>query len=563
MPETRRLPVHPALAAAAPAQSRYGRQTASGAAPSIVKALGRLPYWSLAGIIVGFGAVLRIRQWTFGRSFWSDELYVAHNLRERSYLELLEPLAFSQSAPPGWLWLERLSLQLFGPTEQSMRLVPLLFGLALLPLVGWLGRRLMPPLTALTALLLVAIAPFLIAYSNELKPYSAEAFCVTLLVGTALLLTRRNRLTRRSGIEFWGIALVTSVLSIMAIPVAAALGVLIGLHTLVSPGQRWVQRLRELGRFLLPAPIWIIAALWIYVAVLAPGQNDAHLQAYWLGKAIYPYQPLTNVPATLDWLDSTYRSLARVPFVSWSAWIVVPLLVTGAVLWWRRVAALAVLILVTPLMVGLVGAAASVYPFTGRLALYTVPALLMLASLAVAAPDARHGVPSRVRRALGAALVIALAAPQLALDVTASTRPQHAFPQGGGANVADYRTALRHLSDERRPDDLFLATRLSWNSQSYYGPPADGYVAPAPPTGCPQRTVAELLAGRSRVWLFQITDWEEIENRDVIVRLGSRGGAVTERIFRGARLVRIDLPADVTVGADVCLVAPPDGAAVR
>lgn len=541
-------------ASAAPGSGRF--------APAWWGRLTQSPYWPVAGLIVALGAGLRVRQWAFGRSFWSDELYVVHNLRERGYLDLLKPLAFSQSAPPGWLWLERLSLEHFGATERSLRLVPLAFGLALLPLVAYLGRRLMPPMAGLAALLLVAVAPFLVAYSNELKQYSAETFCVTLLVGLALLLLR-DTLTWGSGVLFWAVSLAVSPLSTLAIPVTGTLGVLIGVHALARPGRPWAQRWREWGRFTATAPAWAVTVLVMYVFVLAPGLNDPHLKAYWLGKSIYPSQPLTDLPATLGWFAATCRSLAAVPFAAWSAWVIVPLLVIGGVLCWRRLPAVAVLILLSPLVVGLAGSAVSVYPFNGRLALYTVPACLMLASLAAAPPGARHLLLCWVRWAAGMALVVALVVPQLATDVVVTVQPERAFPQGGGANVADYRTALRYLDAERRARDLVLATTVSWNAQSFYGPPADGYVVPAGQDGCPKKPVSALLAGRSRIWLFQATSWGETENRDLIVRLGSGGAVVSERTFSGARVVRFDLTGTATVGRDVCLVPPPNGAGVR
>ncbi|WBB72507.1 hypothetical protein O7602_22780 [Micromonospora sp. WMMD1128] len=524
--------------------------------------LGRSPYWPIAGLLVVLGAGLRIRQWAYARSLWSDELYVAHNLRERGYLELLRPLAFSQSAPPGWLWLERLALDSLGDGERALRLVPLLFGLALLPLVAWLGRRLLPPLAALAALLLVAVAPFLIGYSNELKQYSAEAFCVTLLVGLALLLCR-GAPTWAGAALFWSVALVAALFSTLSIPVAGTLGALLAARALTRAGRTWASRWRELGRFVAPAPAWAVVALVVYVLLLAPGLDDAQLAAYWHGKSIYPARPLTDLPATVDWFTATYRSLATVPFVAWSAWVVVPLLVLGAAVGRRRLSGVAVLVLLVPLAAGLAGAAGAVYPFNGRLALYAVPACLMLASLAVAPPVARPGLPGRIRWAVGALLLLALAVPQLATDVVATVHPARAFAQGGGANAADYRTALRHLDAQRRPGDLVLATSVSWNALAWYGPPADAYVVAAGPGGCPNRTVSTLLAGRSRIWLFQATDWADGANRDVIVRLGGGGVAVTERQFSGARVVRFDLAAGVSKGSDVCLVPPPHGARPR
>ncbi|GAB3072760.1 glycosyltransferase family 39 protein [Micromonospora schwarzwaldensis] len=523
--------------------------------------LSRSPYWPVAGLLVALGAGLRLRQWAYARSFWSDELYVAHNLRERGYLDLLRPLAFSQSAPPGWLWLERFALEHLGAGERSLRLVPLLFGLALLPLVAALGRRLLPPLPALAALLLVAVAPFLIGYSNELKQYSAEAFCVTLLVGLALLLSRGTPSWAGASV-FWSGSLVAAGFSTLSIPVAGVLGALLAARTLARPDRAWRTRWRDLGRFVAPAPAWAVVVLVVYVLFLAPGLDDAQLAAYWQGKSIYPARPLTDLPATVDWFGATYRSLAAVPFVAWSAWVVVPLLVLGAVAGRRRLSGLAVLVLLAPLAAGLAGVAVSVYPFNGRLALYAVPACLLLAALAVT-PPAGVGAPGRVRWAVAVALFLALAVPQLATDVVATVHPARAFAQGGGANAADYRTALRHLDAQRRAGDLVLATTVSWNAQSWYGPPADAYVVAAGPGGCPGRTLSTLLAGRSRMWLFQATDWADVANRDVIVRLGGGGVAVTERPFSGARVVRFDLIAGTAKGSDVCLVPPPNGAGRR
>ncbi|WP_172967845.1 glycosyltransferase family 39 protein [Micromonospora sp. WMMA2032] len=561
MSVTRPLPAFsPAVAPGSPAGATASRPAAFAA--SGWDRVSRSPYWPVAGLLVAFGAGLRIRQWSFARSFWSDELYVAHNVRERGYLDLLQPLAFSQSAPPGWLWLERFSFEHLGDSERSLRLVPLLFGLALLPLVAGIGRRLLPPLAALAALLLVAVAPFLIGYSNELKQYSAEAFFVTLVVGLALLLSRGVPSWAGAAL-FWSVAAVAAVFSTLSIPVAGTLGVLLVAQTLTRPGRLPAQRWRDLGRFLAPAPAWAAVALVVYVLFLAPGLADQQLAAYWQGKSIYPAHPLTDLPATVGWFVATYRSLATVPFVAWSAWVVVPLLVLGAAAGLRRLSAVAVLVLLTPLAAGLAGAAVSVYPFNGRLALYAVPACLVLAALAAAPPEVRAGMPARVRWVVGVVLLLALAVPQLATAVVATVHPARAFAQGGGANAADYRTALDYLDTQRRPGDLVLATTVSWNAQSWYGPAADAYVVAAGPGGCPGRTVSTLLPGRSRVWLFQATDWADVANRDVIVRLGGGGVAVAERPFGGARVVRFDLVAGTTKGTDVCLVPPPNGAAVR
>ncbi len=61
------------------------------------------------------GIFLRLRQYTAGRSFWADEAKIVNNILERSYLELLsKPLLYNQSAPPGFLVVEKFFVQIIG-----------------------------------------------------------------------------------------------------------------------------------------------------------------------------------------------------------------------------------------------------------------------------------------------------------------------------------------------------------------------------------------------------------------------------------------------------------------
>ncbi|MFD0741819.1 glycosyltransferase family 39 protein [Phytohabitans flavus] len=518
----------------------------------------RLPYWPVAGALVAVGAGLRVWHWAYGRGLWGDELYVAHNLRERGFVDLLYPLAYSQSAPPGWLWLERFALAVSGPGEQSLRLVPLLFGLALLPLVAYLGYRLLPKVAALAALLLVAVSPFLISYSNQVKQYSAEAFWVTLLVGVGILVHRSAHRLRY--LVFWGAATAGATMSALAIPVSAVLATILVVG-LVADRAAGAARWREMARFAVPAPLWLGVVAAVYVWNLRPTRNDTALRDYWLRKQVYPYRDLTDLPATFDWLHSTYKSLAVVPFALWAPALFLVLLVVGAVVCWRRSGWLTVAMLLTPLAIGLGAGALGQYPMTERLALYCVPSCLLLSAFAVSPPTGQI-VLGWSRLTAGAALVGVVLVPQVVTDIRAAADPQRAYKQGGGANLADYRGALRYLSEQWREGDLVLATPVSWNGQSYYGPPADGYVRLAEAGACPGETASGLLSGRSRVWVFQATDWDEDDNAEINARLG-QGGALSERSFVGARVVRVDLTDGAAAGAGLCLVSPPRSAAVR
>src|ERR1700689_913491 len=114
---------------------------------------------ALLWAIIAFGAILRLARWIHWRALWLDEIYLAKSLLNRNLDDLLfRPLEDWQAAPPGFLVLVHLTTRLFGNGERSLRLVSLLFGLASLPLMLEVARRLLRPGSAIVA---VAIFTFL------------------------------------------------------------------------------------------------------------------------------------------------------------------------------------------------------------------------------------------------------------------------------------------------------------------------------------------------------------------------------------------------------------------
>ncbi|HEX9605883.1 MAG TPA: hypothetical protein VF962_01510, partial [Gemmatimonadaceae bacterium] len=88
------------------------------------------------------GAVLRLWQYAGGASLWVDELAIARNLIDRPIQSLLtEPLAPVQVAPRGFLLLEKIIVNVCGPNDFAMRLLPLLASLASLVVFARLVLR--------------------------------------------------------------------------------------------------------------------------------------------------------------------------------------------------------------------------------------------------------------------------------------------------------------------------------------------------------------------------------------------------------------------------------------
>src|SRR5260370_9366837 len=133
---------------------------------------------ALTVVLAVAGSAVRVEQFATRRSLWVDEAMVALNIMERNYGALTRPLRYNQGAPVGWLWTERLMVQIFGVNEYALRIVPLLAGLATIGLVAVVARRMIGPWAGVTACALVAFAPAAVRYSTEVKQYSRDAAVV-------------------------------------------------------------------------------------------------------------------------------------------------------------------------------------------------------------------------------------------------------------------------------------------------------------------------------------------------------------------------------------------------
>src|SRR5689334_11792537 len=89
---------------------------------------------------VALGIALRVAQYAAGRSLWIDEAWLALNLIEKPFSALTGRLDFNQAAPVGFLLVEGALAKLIGYGEKTLRLFPLLCGVASVPSFAWLAR---------------------------------------------------------------------------------------------------------------------------------------------------------------------------------------------------------------------------------------------------------------------------------------------------------------------------------------------------------------------------------------------------------------------------------------
>jgi len=128
------------------------------------------------------GSFLRIYYYLLNRSLWLDEAMLAINIINRTWRNLFQPLDYHQATPLGFLFLEKLAVTLFGNSEYSLRLIPLISGLFSVLLIYIIARKFMTGVAPYLALGLFCFTPKLVYYSSEVKQYSSDVLCTLLLI---------------------------------------------------------------------------------------------------------------------------------------------------------------------------------------------------------------------------------------------------------------------------------------------------------------------------------------------------------------------------------------------
>jgi hypothetical protein len=464
---------------------------------------GRLPL-VLTALAILVGDADRLRQFVFDRSLWNDEAPVSLSVLTRGYGKLLQPLIGGQTAPPGWLWIERFSTQVFGSSELALRVPQLVASLALPLLMAFLGYRFLGRL-GWVPVVLVALSPSLLRYAAELKPYGMDATLTVLMVLLAVHVIDRHLASRPLAV--W--AAVGAAVAFVSWPGLLAVGCgggVLGLRSLADV--RRDHRPWLLGRVAGANLPWLVILAWQYVTVMRPARHDPTLRAYW--SAGYP----ASWHALGSWLRSTVPALVANPLALQVTWLVCLLVVVGAVALmiehgWASLPA----VLLLPVTVG--AAAVHGYPLENRAALSIVPICFLLASASVRAPVAvlRHGdQEARRKRDRPPAVVLALA---LAIVLTAMAGlgvvSKRSIASGLDKftrpfTVSETRPALIDVKRQRAPGEAILIDNWTGYSYEYYATRLD--LPPAPMvlmrsnSPCNEAAAMRRVAPSGRFWLI-------------------------------------------------------------
>jgi 4-amino-4-deoxy-L-arabinose transferase-like glycosyltransferase len=127
------------------------------------------------------------------RPLWFDEVISA--VYARQDIDTLLHLNIGDNHPPGYYLALSFWIKLFGADDGTLRLLSVIPGVAAVWLTWLIGRRLFPaaPLVALVATGLMALSPFQIYFSQEVRNYSILEFLALLATWCWLRALENNR----------------------------------------------------------------------------------------------------------------------------------------------------------------------------------------------------------------------------------------------------------------------------------------------------------------------------------------------------------------------------------
>lgn len=461
------------------------------------------PYATLCWVLVAVGAVLRLAQYAFNRSLWSDEASLALAVIGLSGNELLQPLPQSQLAPVGFLLLENLAVSAFGTGELALRLVPLTAGLVSLPLFLAVARRCLVLPAVPVAMALFALADPLVYYASEAKPYAVEVAFGLLLIWAALQVDPR----RLAFGQIAGLGLIGAVAVWFAHPTVFVMaGVAVALVGANLAGNGRSASTRRLLAALLP---WGLSFALCYTLLLERSVSNGELVTFWEARSAFPVFPPQSL-AELAWFPGSILHLMKEALGADAVRISAILAGLGAVSLFAR-SRTALALLAGPLLATLIAACFQLYPFRGRPILFLAPVLALLVAEGVGFLWLRRPRPLK---ALAVAVLLLLLLPAAGRAVYHLTEPRvH----------EELRPTLDYVERHRREGDLLYV---------YYGAD-EAFVYYADRFGYERRDYVTGVNSRDR-WQGYVSDLSQLRGRDRVWLVFSHGytsGTLSEEEF--------------------------------
>lgn len=329
----------------------------------------KLLFWIAVFIMVA-GIITRLVVLLQNRNLIIDECNIARNIYERGFAALAQPLDYEQYAPPVFLWALKLFTNLFGMSEQVLRLYPFLTSIGALIMMYLVLKEYTSLRSLWYPLVLFAVAHIMIRYSTEAKQYMPDVFITLLLIWLALKTDIRSMPSYKFLLFWFVIGSIAIWSSMPAVFILASVGVYYGYICLQQ------KEYKKLGLLIFLSLLWLGQFAFYYYAILKPQIQSDYLQQfhkdYFLYVLPHSYQQWKQDYHILaDLLESAggYHALAVIFHT------LLILAATGVLLYKHTAKGL---LIITPLAIVVIASMAHQFSLLNRVALFTLPLLLIL-----------------------------------------------------------------------------------------------------------------------------------------------------------------------------------------
>lgn len=457
--------------------------------------------FTLAMVVIGI--ILRLIQFSLNRSLWLDECFVALTVVNKSFLELLRPIAYFQVTPIGFLFIEKSLVLLLGNNEYILRLYPLVAGIVSLFLFYYVARRYIGEKGAFIAVGLFSLSGYLIYYSSEVKQYSSDVTFALLLLAVTMY-ARSNNFKGLSIIFFGVIGGIAVWFSLTSVFVLAGIGCTLSLFSL---GRKdWSAN----NRLLIVYFIWLLGFAVFCLIYLRNISNTLDMQQSFWDSSFMPFPPRSI--SDIKWFGKTFFDMFKSPVGLPLPGLAALFFLLGTVSVFLRDREL-FFILLSPIFVVLFVSALHLYPFSGRVILFTVPFVLLFIG---------EGVAFLYNNTRNYSFVVGLLLLGLLFYGPLTTAASHTIKRTsyGMMPDEDTRSVMKYIKDHKKQGDVLYLYHFSTIPFKYYseryGLSNDEYIKGTYSIYDWSKYLDDLekLRGNERVWLMFSHTYEVERNSD-------------------------------------------------
>jgi len=317
-------------------------------------------------LVIMLGLLFRLVPYLENRSLWLDEASISLNIINKSYSELLQPLDMDQGAPPGFLFAEKFSTQIFGESEYALRLFPLLCGLLSVLVFYLLARQTLDKEVLLLGLFLFSVSTTSVYFASEVKQYASDV-----LISMLLILLTIKQIAKTPDVK-------NLVLYILAGIVAITFShpsvfILAGCGTTMIVSSIFNKKYKNLFFYLTASATWLIFFGLIYFFHFRFLEHNNMLMKYW-NEAFMPFPP-TSVK-DLSWFFLTSQQVFKNPMGYTIGGLASFFFILGGIYQWQRSKEV-FFIFILPIFFALVASGLHKFPFAERLILFLQPVFII------------------------------------------------------------------------------------------------------------------------------------------------------------------------------------------